>query len=995
MRYIFIDIETANQKLSFDIAESRIIELWAYEPATSKSFSCFVKVDFPLNEFTKRLTWINDDDVKWWKWPESAIKDFVDFLWNPEETIIIWHNIEWFDIPILSQYSIFFEKVKYLDTLQLFRFLYPWMDEYSVEYLYKEFVKWDYKEEHRALQDSKDEFELFEKMINENIIKEYWQKNGKNIDFAKIMRNINNKKSWEIKNKTIKFLKENKVNENKFIEKNYIYDFIDNLFKDSNSIIDNVKRKNGKVAKYKLFEKFFECFDFDKVKKTEYEYEENTTKTSEEEIRAIYKKCLGDKKSRSQQFEIIKNINEWLNNEYIEKIPGIEAGTWTGKTYWYLIPWMNFLEKNPNYKFFISTYTKVLQWQIMKEDIENISNKFKNIKFCHLKANTEWFDLNNIPISWENMNFYLLTLRNWINRWNYYHTDLHYGIIKNLSHFENTNYIYTSLNAKWSNDLNKEFGFKWFLQKNLHNNNLFVVNHNFLVSQFGWYSKDKLTWFFEKSGSNIKFKYFNIFDEWHNLEIVLRDFFTIWYDLKSFNRILDFLSVENNNGFLFLFKREIQKKFDEINHKVFDIETKELLHILEKEISNQIESELTKEIYSFQKTIKNQISSIKNNFINTDLYNVTKKEIEILREKYSIDIVNMDKKKFYKFYSQNNELLDLFSEFISFITSIYQISQLIFTKLKDNFTSYFQVYKKFNSIKQLEIIWKYIRKWEGFLKTYSTVDDFVEWFVQFEEAKISIENFGFKMIIKDLSQNIDFIQKSEKSFILSATLYDYEAKQSYTLNELWKKDIKTFPTIKSPFDYNRQRQVVIPQINIDNDDSKKIFEEKIKITLEYIQKYQWKTLILVTNNKDKDKIAEYLYEKLNSQGIMIRKHEWWTMWSKSNQKNIQALIKDPKTVLIWSKSYMEWVDIPWPNLSLVILWKLPFLPPSPFIEFQNGKWDYRRIDPDKYVYKFQCGLLFRQAIWRLIRTANDTWELLILDPRVNDSNWEFFRRFLE
>gem|GEM_PF-4003689 len=184
----------------------------------------------------------------------------------------------------------------------------------------------------------------------------------------------------------------------------------------------------------------------------------------------------------------------------------------------------------------------------------------------------------------------------------------------------------------------------------------------------------------------------------------MRDFFTIWYDLKSFNRILDFLSVENNNGFLFLFKREIQKKFDEINHKVFDIETKELLHILEKEISNQIESELTKEIYSFQKTIKNQISSIKNNFINTDLYNVTKKEIEILREKYSIDIVNMDKKKFYKFYSQNNELLDLFSEFISFITSIYQISQLIFTKLKDNFTSYFQVYKKFNSIKQLEII---------------------------------------------------------------------------------------------------------------------------------------------------------------------------------------------------------------------------------------------------------------------------------------------------
>lgn len=67
---------------------------------------------------------------------------------------------------------------------------------------------------------------------------------------------------------------------------------------------------------------------------------------------------------------------------------------------------------------------------------------------------------------------------------------------------------------------------------------------------------------------------------------------------------------------------------------------------------------------------------------------------------------------------------------------------------------------------------------------------------------------------------------------------------------------------------------------------------------------------------------------------------------------------------------MEGVDIPGENLSLVILRKLPFLPPQPFILYQNEKPLYKRLT-HQYVYHFLCGTIFKQAIGRLIRTETD------------------------
>ena len=91
---------------------------------------------------------------------------------------------------------------------------------------------------------------------------------------------------------------------------------------------------------------------------------------------------------------------------------------------------------------------------------------------------------------------------------------------------------------------------------------------------------------------------------------------------------------------------------------------------------------------------------------------------------------------------------------------------------------------------------------------------------------------------------------------------------------------------------------------------------------------------------------------------------------------------------------MEGIDIPWEHLSLVVLRKLPFLPPTPFVEYKNNELIYKKINKD-YVYKFLSSILFRQAIWRLIRSKVDKWEILLMDPRIKENSWAFFYEYIK
>ena len=1008
MKLIFLDIETTNEHLDFNIDESELIEVWAYNPENNKSFSEFCNIPHQLSEFTKRLTHISDNDLKWAKNPQDVLNWLKKFIWDINDCILVWHNIEWFDLPVLSKYDSDFKNIKYLDTLQLFQLLYPWLEQYNVEYLYRYFFSDDYIEKHRALDDAKDEFKLFNKFLTPDAVNKYWNKNWKSIDFLSLLWNAN---WWKksIKSNTLDLIKSNLKEENaqlnrqswsvdsiivEIINNNFIYDWIEEYYV-TNVDIDKYKKWEY-LSKSDIFADYFTYYE-----KVDNKQESNYRKEiSIDELHGKYTECLWEKKEREQQWEIIQNVALMLNWNSGYKLWGIEAWTWVWKTYWYLIPSMTFLEKNPTHKIFISTYTKVLENQLLGKDIKNISSHFKWVNFKQLKASSEAIDLNILPLRSKEINLYLIIIRIRINRWNYYISDIPYWIIKPLNSIIQK-YLYRYENWGGKDNYNFFYWFKGKYDHDIHDNNLFVVNHSFLLSHFSWYSKDNLTGYFSKWMANSpSYSYHIILDEWHNIETVVRDYFTYKYDLTTFKKILEFIDYEStwsSNSFFPLFLKE-RDSLVKNNIKSQNLD-KESVQNLEQDFSKEDQLIFWK-IKAFMEI--DYITNIIDNMRNQAIYHAWTKEIEKLREKFDIDILSIEKEFMIKHYFENNN--NKFAQFLNKLVLliadivIYANNQIKRLDHENNYES--TVIEKLKNIRRYAKLWKKFLMWWDissipfdnniFLYWPDYESSFIEWEIEFYKCSYVLKNFWFSVIPSKLTKYCSFLQNAEDVTIISATLYfPDDEDNSYVMHEISDNDkYKRFKIVKSPFRYEVQRHITVPDIN-----TEEIFSKKIKFILNRIDELDWRTLILTTNDHDKTEIANALYNEYNKKWIMIRKHEWWQINSKSNQNNIKALIDNPRTILVWSKSYMEWVDIPWDNLKLVVLWKLPFLPPRPFIDFQDNKPFYRKIGK-KRVYKYLCGNTFKQAIWRLIRTDKDTWEILILDPRIRDTSGEFFLNFM-
>ncbi len=93
---------------------------------------------------------------------------------------------------------------------------------------------------------------------------------------------------------------------------------------------------------------------------------------------------------RPSQAEYSRRVARALNTGAILTI---EAGTGTGKTLGYLLPVMEFLHRNPDFRVVISTYTKNLQHQAYRGELElvrNINRLYRDIPVALLKGKSNY-----------------------------------------------------------------------------------------------------------------------------------------------------------------------------------------------------------------------------------------------------------------------------------------------------------------------------------------------------------------------------------------------------------------------------------------------------------------------------------------------------------------------------------------------------------------------------------------------------------------------------
>jgi ATP-dependent DNA helicase DinG len=179
----------------------------------------------------------------------------------------------------------------------------------------------------------------------------------------------------------------------------------------------------------------------------------------------------------------------------------------------------------------------------------------------------------------------------------------------------------------------------------------------------------------------------------------------------------------------------------------------------------------------------------------------------------------------------------------------------------------------------------------------------------------------------------------------------------------------------SPFDYANQTIMYInnniPYYKPDNKDSflTAACQELIKLC----NLTKGRTLVLFTAKED----LRVIYDKLKEQNLD------WKLFVQSEGSSQDEIIKEFRQsngVLLGTGVFWEGINIKGPDLSQVIIVRLPFpVPADPVYEYKVAT----AKDPQKDVYIPDMLIRLRQGTGRLIRSETDFGVLSILDSRMS------------
>lgn len=218
------------------------------------------------------------------------------------------------------------------------------------------------------------------------------------------------------------------------------------------------------------------------------------------------------------------------------------------------------------------------------------------------------------------------------------------------------------------------------------------------------------------------------------------------------------------------------------------------------------------------------------------------------------------------------------------------------------------------------------------------------------------------------------------SCILTSATLSINNSFNYIKNIL-KLDEFDFLKFSSDFDYKKQATLFIPNDlwNVKNS-TQKIWEFLTK----FYETVWWNTLTLFTSFSSIRNIYIENSTNLKKKWINLFAQSIW--WSKIKILN-QFLDNPNNSIILWTDSFWEWVDISWWNLKYLVIYKLPFwVPTDPIFQARskNFKDAFLEYSVPKAIIKL------KQWFWRLIRSKSDKWIVILLDDRINTTWWNAF-----
>jgi len=244
--------------------------------------------------------------------------------------------------------------------------------------------------------------------------------------------------------------------------------------------------------------------------------------------------------------------------------------------------------------------------------------------------------------------------------------------------------------------------------------------------------------------------------------------------------------------------------------------------------------------------------------------------------------------------------------------------------------------------------------------------DIIIWYTPLSPSKILEDNFWSK----------------KWTIVLTSATLRTSWSFNYINDILWLSLFHNY-TFNSDFDYSSQWVLFIPNDLGSIKSEFNIFD----FIFSFIKIIWWNALILSTSYLFIRNLS--LFIKKNKPNINIL-----AQTSKSSKTSIIKNFRNnsSNSIIIWTDTFWEGVDIPWDDLKYLIISKLPFpVPDDPVFIARSSLYNNPFLD-----YALPKAILkLRQWFWRLIRSKSDKWVVILLDDRILNATWwkEFYSAF--